>query len=75
MSYNYNSIVASRCPGVVMSFKNALKTHMNLYDFFMLHSNHFTLVDNKEEADIIISDSDDATLKPFDVEEIAAKWL
>lgn len=75
MSYNYNSIVASRCPGVVMSLKNALKTHMNLYDFFMLHSNHFTLVDNKEEADIIISDSEDATLKPFDVEEIAAKWL
>lgn len=75
MSYNYNSIVASRCPGVVMSLKNALKTHMNLYDFFILHSNHFTLVDNKEEADIIISDSEDATLKPFDVEEIAAKWL
>ena len=75
MSYNYNSIVASRCPGVVMSLKNALKTHMNLYDFFMLHSTHFTLVDNKEEADIIISDSEDATLKPFDVEEIAAKWL
>ena len=75
MSYNYNSIVASSCPGVVMSLKNALKTHMNLYDFFILHSNHFTLVDNKEEADIIISDSEDATLKPFDVEEIAAKWL
>lgn len=75
MSYNYNSIVASRCPGVVMSLKNALKTHMNLYDFFILHSNHFTLVDNKEEADIIISDSEDATLKPFDVEEIAARWL
>ena len=75
MSYNYNSIVASRSPGVVMSLKNALKTHMNLYDFFILHSNHFTLVDNKEEADIIISDSEDATLKPFDVEEIAAKWL
>lgn len=75
MSYGYDSIVASDCPGVIMSLKNALKTHMSLYDFFMLHSNHFTLVDNKEEADIIISDSEDATLKPFDVEEIAARWL
>ena len=36
---------------------------------------HLKRVDNKEEADIIISDSEDATLKPFDVEEIAAKWL
>lgn len=75
MSYDYDCIVASECPGVVMSLKNALKTHMSLYDFFMLHSNHFTLVDNKEEADIIISDSEDATLRPFDVEEIAARWL
>ena len=75
MSYDYDCIVASECPGVVMSLKNALKTHMSLYDFFMLHSNHFTLVDNKEEADVIISDSEDATLKPFDVEEIAARWL
>ena len=55
--------------------KNALTTHMSLYDFFMLHSNHLTVVDNKEEADIIISDSDNATLKPYDVDEIAAKWL
>lgn len=75
MSYDYDSIVACECPGVIMALKNALKTHMSLYDFFMLHSNHFTLVDNKEEANIIISDSDDATLKPFDVEEIAARWL
>ena len=75
MSHDFDCIVASDCPGVIMSLKNALKTHMSLYDFFMLHSNHFTLVDNKEEADIIISDSEDATLKPFDVEEIAARWL
>lgn len=75
MSYDFDCIIASACPGVVMSLKNALKTHMSLYDFFILHSDHLTLVDNKEEADIIISDSDDATLKPYDVEEIAAKWL
>ena len=68
-------VVAAANGGVVLSLKDALKKHMNLYDFFKLHSNHITLVDDKEDADIIISDSDDATLKPYDVETISAHWL
>lgn len=73
--YDFSGIVASNCSGVVLSLKNALKEHMNLYDFFKLHSKHLEIVDSKEEADIIISDSDDATLKPYDVETISAIWL
>lgn len=68
-------VVAAANGGVVLSLKDALKKHMNLYDFFKLHSKHITLVDDKEDADIIISDSDDATLKPYDVETISAHWL
>jgi hypothetical protein len=41
----------------------------------MLHKKHIEIVENKEDADIIISDSDDATLKPYDVETISSSWL
>ena len=74
-SHMFSGIVAAVSSGVVLTLKDALKEHMNLYDFFMLHKNHIEIVDNKEDADIIISDSDDATLKPFDVANIAANWL
>ena len=74
-SYDYYGIVASGNSSIVMALKNALKTHMSLYDFFMLHKKRIEIVENKEEADIIISDSDDATLKPFDVQKIASEWL
>ena len=74
-SYGYDCIVASGNGSIVLALKNALKTHMSLYDFFMLHKKHIEIVENKEDADIIISDSDDATLKPFDVETISSKWL
>ena len=48
---------------------------MNLYDFFMLHKGHIEIVDKIEDADIIVSDKDFATLKPYDVAIIAANWL
>ena len=57
------------------SLKDVLKEHMNLYDFFMLHKGHVEFVDNIDEADIVVSDDSNATLKPFDVENIAANWL
>lgn len=75
MKYGYRCVVASANGGVILSLKDALKKRMSLYDFFKLHSGHITLVDDKEDADIIISDSDDATLKPYDVESISASWL
>ena len=75
LSHNFTGIVAALSSGVVLSLKDALKVHMNLYDFFMLHKGHVEFVDTKEGADIIISDSIDATLKPFDVANIAADWL
>ena len=73
--YNDCCFVASESYGVVLALKNALKEHMNLYDFFMLHNKHLSLVDKKEDADFIISDSEDADLKPFDVEKITENWL
>ena len=74
-SYGCCGIVASGNDSIVLALKNALKTHMSLYDFFMLHKKHIEIVKTKEDANIIISDSDDATLKPFDVETISSKWL
>lgn len=73
--YSYSGIVASYSTGVMLALKNALKEHMNMYDFFKLHSEHMNIVDNIEEAEVIISDNDNATLKPFDVESISANWL
>lgn len=75
LSNGFTNIVAKYTSGVVISLKEALKEHMNLYDFFKLHNGHVNFVDKKEEADIIISDDDDATLKPYDVEKIASLWL
>ncbi len=73
--HGFTSIVAKYSSGVVISLKEALKEHMNLYDFFKLHNGHVNFVDNKEEADVIVSDNDDATLKPYDVEKISSIWL
>ena len=75
LQYAYNSVVACENYGVILALKKALMTKMNLYDFFMLHKNHMTIVDNKEEAEIIISDSNDATIKPYDLEIISSRWL
>ena len=41
----------------------------------MLHSNRMVLVDKKEEADFIISNTEDANLKVWDVNEIERNWL
>ena len=75
ISNAYSCVVASEDYGIRIALMNALKSHMSFYDFIMLHSKRFTIVENKENADVIISDSDDATLKPFDVEKISARWL
>lgn len=75
LNYGFTNIVGKYSSGVVLSLKEALKEHINLYDFFKLHSNHITIVDTKENADIIISCDDDATLKPYDVETISSLWL
>lgn len=73
--YGFLGIVAAADGGILLPLKEALKKHMNLYDFFKLHSGHIEFVDKKEDADIIISDDEDATLKPYDVEAISASWL
>ena len=75
LSEDGSYVVAARSYDVILVLKNALKEHMSLYDFFLLHCKHMEIVDNKEEADIIISDSPDATIKPYDVAEIASDWL
>ena len=71
----YSCIVASGHYGVRLALMDALKTHMSFYDFVMLHHKRFEIVEDKKDADIIISDTIEASLKPFDVEEISAKWL
>ena len=73
--YGFSGIIASVDGGILLPLKDALKKHMNLYDFFKLHCGHITIIDKKEDADIIISDDEDATLKPYDVEAISAAWL
>lgn len=73
--YHYSNIIASGNSGIIYALMDALKKSMNMYDFFLLHKNHMEIVEDKEEADIIISDQDDATIRPFDVEIISALWL
>ena len=73
--HNRNRIVASGNYGIILALKNALKTHMNMYKFLSLHQKHLTFAKSKEEAEIIFSDSDDATIKPFDFDKIASEWL
>ncbi len=68
-------LVASGADAVIISLKNALKKQMNMYDFIKLHSSHLSFVDEISEAEFIISDKDNATLKPYDVEKITASWL
>ena len=60
---------------VVHLIKKALKNHMNMYDFFMLHKNHLSLVESKEDADFIVSDEHNANIKPYDIEVISNQWF
>lgn len=50
---------------------------ISLYDLFKLHvdARGGVITDNKDEADIIISDSQDATLNPYDSATIISEWL
>ena len=66
---------AAASASLCATLKDVLKEHMNLYDFFMLHKGHIEIVDKIEDANIIVSDKDFATLKPYDVAIIAANWL
>ena len=75
IAHNFSGIVASECDNLIPVLKDALKQHMNMYDFIKLHIGHITFVDNKEDAEFIVSDEEDANLKPFDVEKIASEWL
>lgn len=75
IAHNFSGIVASECGNLIPVLKDALKHHMNMYDFMKLHTGHITFVDNKEDAEFIVSDEEDANLKPFDVEKIASEWL
>ena len=68
-------VVAANNPNLIRILKDALKSHMNLYDFIMLHKKHLTFTDNKEDANIVISDEENADIKPFDTEIISSKWL
>lgn len=74
-TYDHGGIVAAASASLCATLKDVLKEHMNLYDFFMLHKGHIEIVDKIEDADIIVSDKDFATLKPYDVAIIAANWL
>lgn len=67
--------VASGDSGVVIALKNALKNQMNMYDFIKLHSSHLTFADDISQSEFIISEKENATLKPFDVEKITSSWL
>lgn len=60
---------------VVAQIQDAIKTRMNLYDFFLLHSGHVSFVDDPKEADLFIGDEDEANLKPYFVQDIIADWL
>lgn len=67
--------VASGDGMLVIALKEALKKQMNMYDFIKLHSSHLTFVDDISQSEFIISDKENATLKPYDVEKITASWL
>lgn len=70
-----NSSVADENRGLILALKDVLKEKMSLYDFFKLHETHVSFVDSKEKAEIIISDTNDASIKPFDIDIISSQWL
>lgn len=74
-SYLCHNIVASENNNILIALHEAKKRQMNLYEFFLLHNRHLEFVSKIEEADIIISDQDSGTIKPFDIEKIASEWL
>jgi hypothetical protein len=69
------ALVAAGDLSLVAIMKNALKKHMSIYDLVMLHKNHIEFVDNKEDAEVIIDDSSDSSLSPYDLEKLSADWL
>lgn len=70
-----NNIDNSYHPNISYRLRDCLKQSMNLKDFLMLHSNRMELVNNKDHADFIISNTEDANLKVWDVNEIEKNWL
>ena len=60
---------------LVMVLKRALQKRMSIYELVMLHRNHLDFTKSKTKAKYLISDSEKATLTPYDIEKISSEWL
>lgn len=67
-----SGLVASLDIGIIQGLKSALKKRISLYDLVELHKGHLTFVDNQKDAAIIIGDSANATITPF---ELSFEWV
>ena len=70
--YGGYGLVASLDVGIIQGLKTALKKCISLYDLVELHKGHLTFVEDPKEATIIIGDSPDATITPF---ELSFEWV
>lgn len=71
----FNVVASQTLNRLIVLIKDLEKIRMNFYDFLMLHKSHLSFVKTKEEANFIVSDEEDADLKPYDIETISSKWL
>lgn len=60
---------------LVMVLKRALQKRMSIYELVMLHESHLDFTKSKTKAKYLISDSEKATLTPYDIEKISSEWL
>ena len=71
----YSGQVASVDRGLEVALRRVLEKQISIYDWMTLHGDHLQIVDNKQDADWVVDDTDDANVSVFDIEGFSSKWM
>lgn len=72
---NYYVVAADDYAYISAVIKKATSYNVSIYELIKLHKKHITFTDNKDEALLIIDDSDNSLINPYNLELISKDWL
>ena len=72
---NYFVVAANDYSYISAVIKKATSYNISIYDLVKLHEKHITFTDNKDEALLIIDNSDKSLINPYNLELISKDWL
>ena len=72
---NYFVVAADDYAYISAIIKKATSYNVSIYDLIKLHKKHITFTDNKDEALLVIDDSVNSLINPYNLELISKDWL